>query len=92
MAAPERTVDALGRSELVESLRNRLAAISDGKLNVSEIDASAHLFDYGYVDSLTAVTFLAHVEETYGVRIDDVELIESCPTVDGIADRILAGA
>jgi acyl carrier protein len=91
MSAAERSIGSLDRGAVIASLQERLAAISDGKLTVDAIDADAHLFDYGYVDSLTAVSFLAHVEEAYGVRIDDVEIVESCHTVARIADRILAG-
>ena len=50
-------------AELVETLRGYLARLSDGKLGPAEIDPGAHLFDHGYVDSLSAVTFMAHVEE-----------------------------
>lgn len=92
MAAPERARASVGREQLVEELRGRLAAISDGKFAAASIDPAANVFDYGYVDSLSAVMFLAHIEETYGVSIDDVELVERCNTLDAIADHICRSA
>lgn len=80
------------REDLIEELRAQLAKISDGKLTVAQIDVSAHVFDYGYVDSLSAVLFLAHVEEAYGVRIDDLDLVERYNTLEAIADHLRQGA
>ena len=82
----------MSAEEILAGLKQQLAELSEGKLDAGAIEPGGHLFDYGYVDSLTAVTFLAHVEETYGVRIDDIEIVESCHTVARIADRILAGS
>ena len=73
---------------LVHELRQRIVEFSDGRLRVEEIDARCHLFDYGYVDSLSAVQFLALLEEDYGVRIEDAELLDQLSTLDAIAVRI----
>jgi acyl carrier protein len=82
---------ALGRAELVELLRSDLAEISEGKLALDEIDPSGHLFDFGYVDSLSAVVLLARIEDRFGIRIEDLALIESLTSVNAIADRIERG-
>jgi len=92
MAAPERARASVGRAQVIEELRTRLAAISDGKFAATSIDPAVNVFDYGYVDSLSAVLFLAHVEETYGVAIDDVELVERLNTLDAIADHVCASS
>jgi acyl carrier protein len=95
MAAPEQHPGrgaAPDRQELIEALRASLAKISDGKLRPEAIDASVHVFDYGYVDSLSAVMFLAQIEDRYGVRIDDVDLVERYNTLAAIADYICQGA
>jgi acyl carrier protein len=73
---------------VLEELRQQLAQISDGKLSVDAIDPSAHIFDYGYVDSLSAVTFLAHIEERFGVQIEDVDLVEKYFCLEAIAHHI----
>ena len=74
--------------EIAASLREHLADLSDGKLEAGSIVETAHLFDYGYVDSLSAVSFLAHVEDRYAVRIDDVDLVERYYTLEAIARHI----
>jgi len=94
--APARVapVDArsLERSELIELLRTDLVEISEGKLALDEIDPDGHLFDFGYVDSLSAVVFLARIEDRFGLRIEDLALIESLTSLSAIADRIERGA
>jgi acyl carrier protein len=74
--------------QIVEELRVQLSEISEGALSPESIDAAGHLFDYGYVDSLSAVTFLAQIEDRYGVQIDDIDLIERLHSVHAIAQHI----
>ena len=74
--------------EIVSGLAQQLAELSEGKLVASTIDAKGHLFDYGYVDSLSAVMFLAHLEEKYGVHIEDMDLVEKYTTLDAIARHV----
>jgi acyl carrier protein len=77
---------------LVDELRELLVELSEGKLpEAAAIEPAGNLFDYGYVDSLTAVEFLARIEERYGVRIDDMDLIERYANVEAIA-ALLAGS
>ena len=96
MSSQERAVagpvGARDVGEIVEALRRELAEISDGKLTAEGIDPDGHLFDYGYVDSLSAVMFLAHVEDTWGVCIDDVELVERLNTLSAIARHVAENA
>jgi D-alanine--poly(phosphoribitol) ligase subunit 2 len=86
---PGSAADSDGEA-LLATLREVVAELSEGKLAASQIDPDAHLFDYGYVNSLSAVMFLAHVSERYGVEIEDVELIEEVTTLRAVADRIRA--
>ena len=46
------------------------------------------MLEYGYIDSLTAVMLLAHIEETWGIDIDETELLQTAPTLNGIADLV----
>ena len=77
-------------TDLVASLQAVLAELSEGKLATSQIDPDAHLFDFGYVNSLSAVMFLAHISEQHAVEIEDVELIEEVTTLRAVAQRIQA--
>jgi acyl carrier protein len=90
LAAPV-DAKALGRAELVALLRNDLVEISEGKLALDEIDSNGHLFDFGYVDSLSAVVFLARIEGRFGIQIEDLALLETLTSVNAIADRIKRG-
>ena len=74
--------------EIVEDLRREIVRLSEGKLTTEEIDPGEHLFDCGYVDSLSAVMLLAYIEDRYGVLIEDVELIESLTSLDRIAAHV----
>lgn len=73
---------------IAEALRRYLVELSEERLAYGQIDPDRHLFDHGYVDSLSAVMLLAHIEERWGVQIEDVELIESLTTVNALAARI----
>ena len=76
--------------QIVAELKQQLAELSEGKLEAGAIEATGHLFDYGYVDSLSAVMFLAHIEEHYGVHIEDMDLVEKFTTLDAIARHVAA--
>jgi acyl carrier protein len=76
--------------EVLNDLRKRIVALSEGKLRAEEIDAQGNIFDYGYVDSLSVVSFLAQIEDDYGTRIPDLELIDRLSTLDAIAAHISA--
>jgi acyl carrier protein len=77
-----------GAPEIAEALRDELVRLSEGKLRAGDIDPSQHMFDCGYIDSLSAVMLIAHVEDRYGVLIEDVELIESLTTLEALAAHV----
>jgi len=77
------TLDAL-----IDDMRKKVAELSDGKLTAAAIDPAGHLFDFGYVDSLTAVSFLAYVEDRWGVTIEDVDVVEKLTTIRAIAEHV----
>ena len=81
--APDPVGDGLEalRGELVDVLVRAI----EGKFQHAEIDTAVNFFDYGYVDSLTAVVFLAEIEQRYGVEIDDVAVVERLNSVDALA-------
>jgi len=76
--------------DLVESLRALLVEVSDGKLQAADVDPAANLFDFGYVDSLSGVMFLARIEEQWGVHIEDFDLVERLNTLEAVAAHVRA--
>ena len=75
-------------SDQVGELVALLVDVSDGKLSASDIDPSANLFDFGYVDSLSGVMFLARIEEQWGVHIEDFDLVERLNTLEAVAAHL----
>lgn len=73
---------------LRDELIDLLVRAAEGKFRRDEIDPAANFFDYGYVDSLTGVVFLAEIEERYGVEIDDMEVVERLNTLDALAAHV----
>lgn len=84
------SVNGTAAADLVEGLRAILAEVSEGKLEARDIDPSANLFDYGYVDSLSGVMFLARIEETWGVQIEDFDLVKRLNTIQAVAEFVSA--
>jgi D-alanine--poly(phosphoribitol) ligase subunit 2 len=76
---------------IVERLRRFLSEHSETTLRPADIDPRQQLFDAGYVDSLSATALLAFVHSEYGVRIVDMDLVDRCSTLEGLAAFIVAG-
>ena len=76
---------------VVDRLRRFLSEQSETTLRPADIDPREHLFDAGYVDSLSATALLAFVQTEYGVRIVDMDLVDRCSTLEGLAAFVLAG-
>ena len=74
--------------DLVGELCALLVEVSDGKLQANDIDPAANLFDFGYVDSLSGVMFLARIEEQWGVHIEDFDLVERLTSIEAIAAHL----
>lgn len=79
-------------TEIGGELRALLARLSEGKVREDEIDPTANLFDFGYIDSLSGVSFIAEIESRYGVRIEDLDLLERLTTLDAITAHVLEHA
>jgi len=79
---------AVTAEDLVEELRALLVEVSEGKLRATDLDPAANLFDFGYVDSLSGVMFLARIEEQWGVHIEDFDLLERLNTLEAIAAHV----
>lgn len=77
------------RVRLIRTLQQHIAQGSGGRLRPLDVREDAQLFDRGYLDSFSYVEFLAFIEETYSVRIDDSELAGSLNTIGAMATHIL---
>jgi acyl carrier protein len=78
------------RAAIVTALRRHVVELSEGRLSLERVDARAKMFDHGYVDSMSAVMLLAFVDETWGVEIDDTELLGTAATIEGLAGLVHA--
>jgi acyl carrier protein len=85
MKAVER-IDSVG--DLCKRLRGQLARLSDGKLDAEAIDPAASLLDHGYLDSLSAATFLAQIEDEYGVEVSEVDLVGRLQSLEALARHL----
>ena len=79
---------AATKDDLVGSLVSLMVEASDGKLQAGDVDPAANLFDFGYVDSLSGVMFLARIEEEWGVHIEDFDLVERLNTLEAVAAHL----
>ena len=84
-ASPEhvRTLDRL-RALVVEQ--------SDARLSPQDVVATDDLFDCGHLDSMSAVALLEFIDERYGVRIDQAELVGRLSTLDALVRYVVAEA
>lgn len=76
------------RGEVFDDLLAKLVELSEGELTPELIDPSGHMLDQGYISSLSAVTFIAHIEDHYGVRIEDMELLGALRSLEAIAAHV----
>jgi acyl carrier protein len=79
---------AAAGGDWVEALCALLVEVSEGKLQTRDINPAANLFDFGYVDSLSGVMFLARIEEQWGVHIEDFDLVERLNTIEAVAAHL----
>jgi acyl carrier protein len=61
---------------------------SEAQLSACEVDARARLFDHGYVDSLSAASLLAFIDQRYHVEISEVDLVGRLSSLDALARHI----
>ena len=70
------------------SLRGFFAERSGGELTAAAIDPTAHLFNTGYVDSMSSLTLLDFIDERYGVTVQEVDLVGGLCTLSGLAEYV----
>jgi acyl carrier protein len=76
------------RSEIEASLRRFFAERSGGALSADAIDPSVHLFNSGYLDSMSSLSLLDFIDERYGVTVPELDLVGPLCTLAGLADFV----
>ena len=66
---------AVDAANVEAALRGFFVDRSGGALAADAIEPTRHIFDAGYVDSMSSLTLLEFVEERYGVVVPEVELV-----------------
>ena len=74
--------------EILDVLRSKVSEFSNGQLAARDVDPRAILFDFGYVDSLTAVTLISFIDTEYGVSISELDLVGALNHLQAVADHI----
>jgi len=81
----------LSEHEILAELIRYVVGREDQDLQAKDVDPSANIFDYGYVDSLGVLAFLSFLEQQFGARISDEDLIARFTTLGALA-RHVAGS
>ena len=80
------------RSAILDELRAVVISCSTAPLTPELIDVDGDLLELGYVDSVSAASFVDQVERRFGVAISDAELVGRLHSLAAIADRLTLAA
>ncbi len=61
--------------EVTDALRGFIRRAFNVGEEDREFSDDVHLFDYGYIDSFGAVQLIGFIEERFGVKISDTDLV-----------------
>ena len=59
-------------------------------MSVEEIDPHVHIYDAGYVNSITGADLLVHIEDRYDLYIRETDLVGSLSSLDALARHIVS--
>jgi acyl carrier protein len=76
------------RPAILDELRALLISCSAAPLAPEHVDVDGDLFELGYVDSVSAASFVDRVERRFGITISDAELVGRLHSLAAIADRL----
>jgi acyl carrier protein len=77
---------------VVRELCTYLAGKSRAQLTPDQLDPAGNVWLAGYVDSLSYVEFLVHIQERYGVEVSDVDLTGPLNSIQALASFICGGS
>ncbi len=75
---------------VLDNLADCVVRIGQGRFDRAAIDPRAHLFDAGYIDSLSSAELLSHIERRYQLRLPEVQLVGRLCTLEALAREIEA--
>ncbi len=75
-------------SDLLDCLKQKVSELSTGQLTVDSIDPAVSLFDFGYLDSLTAVTMISFIDSEFGVSINELDMVEELDHLQALAEHV----
>ncbi len=90
-SVPPAVASAESHGEILAELREKLSELSDGQIAVDAIDPGAVLFDFGYVDSLSAVTLIAWIDQRFGVTVTELDLVGALNNLGALAEYVEQG-
>lgn len=73
---------------ILAHLRETVLELADGRLTSDDIDPQAHMLDYGYIDSLSAVTLIATIGEHYAVEVAEVDIVGRLSSLSALAEYV----
>ena len=77
------------RSEVLADLKRCICENSPDSLIEAELDSVAHLYDAGYVTSITAADLLVYIKERYDLVIPPVDLAGRLDNLEALVAHIL---
>jgi acyl carrier protein len=86
--SPPELESPVSRAEVEASLRRFFAERSGGELTPEAIDPARHVFDAGYVDSMSSLALLDFLEARYGVSVPEVDLVGGLSTLAALAEYV----
>jgi acyl carrier protein len=77
-------------SGVLQDLRRCICANAEPPLEEEGIDTRLHMYDAGYVTSVTAADLLVYIEDRYGIEISEVDLVGRLDSLDALVAHITA--
>lgn len=86
---PARAIVPAGTlAEVLTELTSQVCETMPDPREPEEIDVELHMYDAGYVTSITAADLLAHIDERYGLDISETKLIGPLQNLAALAAHI----
>ncbi|MBW2725050.1 MAG: acyl carrier protein [Deltaproteobacteria bacterium] len=76
------------REQILSDLVAQICATMPDPRPAEEIDPRVHMYDAGYVTSITAADLLAHIDARYGVDISETKLIGPLQNLEALVSHI----
>ena len=81
---------AIDPGDVIADLKEFIQSTIPDPISLDEIDPMMHLYDAGYVTSISAADLLAHIDSKYGVDVSETQLIGRLQNLDALARHVVA--